>query len=93
MALAATVAVFYALRTLAWLAAPGPFLSFMKSLFHGMDFSVLLRPSSFAVGGFVEALLVMSLWAFLRAPSLDGCARVSARRRFQRVLFRDSACR
>ncbi|WP_318646634.1 hypothetical protein [Variovorax sp. 38R] len=30
-----------------------------------MDFSILLRPSPFSVGGFVEALLVMSLWAFL----------------------------
>ena len=64
MALAVTVALFYALCTLVWLAAPGPFLGFMNSLFHGMNFSPLLRPASFSWGGFVEALLVMSAWAF-----------------------------
>ena len=65
LALAATVAVFYALCTLAWLAAPGPFMGFMNSLFHGMDFTLLLKPAAFAWNGFLEALLVMSLWAFL----------------------------
>jgi|GEM_PF-759321 len=74
VALATTVAVFYALCTLAWVAAPGPFLSFMNSLFHGMDFSVLSRPAPFSVRGFVEALLVMSLWAFL-AGSFFGWLR------------------
>lgn len=74
VALATTVAVFYALCTLAWVAAPGPFLSFMNSLFHGMDFSVLNRPGPFSVRGFVEALLVMSLWAFL-AGSFFGWLR------------------
>ena len=64
-ALAVTVAVFYSLCTLAWLAAPGPFLGFMNSLFHGMDFTPLVRPGGFAWGGFFEALLVLSLWAFL----------------------------
>lgn len=64
-ALAVTVALFYALCTLVWLAAPGPFLGFMNSLFHGMNFSLLLRPAPFSWGGFVEALLVMSVWAFL----------------------------
>jgi hypothetical protein len=65
IALAVTVAAFYALCTLVWVAAPGPFLGFMNSLFHGMDFSSLLTAAPFAWGGFIEALLVMSLWAFL----------------------------
>jgi len=65
IALAVTVAVFYALCTVVWLVAPGPFLGFMNSLFHGMDFSPLLRPASFSVAGFLEALVVMSVWAFL----------------------------
>lgn len=65
MALAVTVALFYALCTLAWLVAPGPFLGFMNGLFHGMDFSMLLRPAPFSWGGFVAALLVMAVWAFL----------------------------
>lgn len=65
VALAVTVAVFYALCTLVWLVAPGPFLGFMNSLFHGLDFKPLLTSAPFSWGGFVEALLVMSLWAFL----------------------------
>lgn len=65
VSLAVTVAVFYASCTLAWLAAPGPFLGFMNNLFHGIDFSPLLKPAPFSWGGFIEALLVMSVWAFL----------------------------
>ena len=65
VALAATVAVFYTLCALVWLAAPGPFLGFMNSLFHGIDFTSLVQPRGFAWGGLFEALLVMSLWAFL----------------------------
>jgi hypothetical protein len=65
LALAVTVAVFYALCTLVWLAAPGPFLGSMNSLFHGMDFTPVMTSAPFSWGGFVEALLVMSLWAFL----------------------------
>lgn len=65
IALAVTVAVLYLLCTLAWLAAPGPFLGFMNSLFHGMDFTLLVQAGGFAWTGFFEALLVMSLWAFL----------------------------
>ena len=64
-ALALTVAVFYVLCTLVWLAAPGPFLNFMNGLFHGIDFSALLRPAPFAWGGFIEAVVVMTVWAFL----------------------------
>ena len=65
IALAVTVAVFYALCTLVWLAAPEPFLGFMNSLFHGMDFSAWLIDAPFSWGGFIEAVLVMSVWAFL----------------------------
>jgi len=65
VALAVTVAVFYTLCTLVWLTAPGLFLGFMNSLFHGIDFSSLVHPGGFAWGGFFEALLVMSFWALL----------------------------
>ena len=65
VALAVTVAVFYALCTLAWLSAQGPFLVFMNSLFHGIDFSSLVKPAAFSWEAFIEALLVMSIWAFL----------------------------
>jgi len=65
VALAVTVAVFYVLCTLVWLAAQGPFLNFMNGLFHGVDFTPLVRPAPFAWGGFVEALVVLTVWAFL----------------------------
>jgi hypothetical protein len=74
VALAVTVAVFYSLCTLVWVAAPGPFLGFMNSLFHGMDFSSLVQPAPFAWTGFLAAVTVMSAWAFL-AGSFFGCMR------------------
>ena len=64
-ALAITVAVFYALCALVWATARGPFLSFMNSLFHGMDFTSMVRPGPFEWGGFVVALLLLSAWALL----------------------------
>lgn len=63
--LSVTVSVFYALCTLVWAVAPGPFLGFMNSLFHGMDFTPLLKVTAFSWGGFTEALVVMAVWAFL----------------------------
>ena len=65
IALSITAAVFYALCALAWAMAPGPFMSFMNSLFHGMDFSILVRASPFSWSGFLVALLVLSAWAML----------------------------
>ena len=65
IALAVTVAVFYTACTLVWVVAPGPFLGFMNNLFHGLDFSALVRPAAFSWAGFLEALLVMSAWALL----------------------------
>ena len=62
-ALAITVALFYALCALVWVLAPGPFLGFMDNLFHGMDFSSMVRPRPFAWPGFLGALLVLSAWA------------------------------
>ena len=65
IALAITVGVFYALCALVWALAPGPFLGFMNNLFHGMDFSSMVRPRPFAWTGFLAALLVLSGWALL----------------------------
>lgn len=65
IALSITVAVFYALCALAWSMAPGAFMSFMNSLFHGMDFSSLVRTSPFSWSGFLIVLLVLSAWAML----------------------------
>ena len=74
VALAVTVALFYALCTLVWLVAPGPFLGFMNSLFHGIDFSPLLRPAPLSWPGFIESLVVLSIWALL-AGSFFGWLR------------------
>lgn len=64
IALAVTVGVFYALCALVWAVAPGPFLSFMNNLFHGIDFSsMVVQPRPFAWPGFFTALLVLSTWA------------------------------
>ena len=65
IALAITVGLFYALCALVWALAPGPFLGFMNNLFHGMDFSTMVRPQPFAWAGFLVALLVLSTWALL----------------------------
>jgi len=65
IALAVTVGLFYVLCTLTWAVAPGPFLGFMNSLFHGVDFSTMLLPQPFAWPGFLTALLVLSAWAFM----------------------------
>ena len=64
LALALTVGLFYALCTLIWALAPGPFLGFMNNLFHGMDFSTMVQQRPFAWTGFLTALLILSSWAF-----------------------------
>ena len=74
VALSVTVALFYALCTLVWLAVPAAFMGFMNSLFHGMDFSPLLRPAAFSWVGFVGSLVVLSIWALL-AGSFFGWLR------------------
>ena len=48
-----------------WATARGPFLSFMNSLFHGMDFTSMVRPGPFDWGGFAIVLLLLSAWAWL----------------------------
>ena len=64
IALAITVGVFYALCALVWALAPGPSLSLMNGLFHGMNFNSMVRPGDFSLLGFVAALVVLSVWAF-----------------------------
>ena len=63
--LAITVAVFYALCTVAWVVAPGPFLGLLNNLFHGLDFSSLVQSHPFDWTGFVAPLVVLSVWALL----------------------------
>jgi len=70
IALSITVALMYALCTLAWALAPGPFLGLMNSLFHGLDFSSLVRPAPFAWQGFALPLLVLSARALVAGAVL-----------------------
>jgi hypothetical protein len=63
IALAITVALSYALCTLAWALAPGPFLAFMNNLFHGLDFSPLVQSHPFSFSGLMIPLLVLGVWA------------------------------
>jgi 2TM family of unknown function (DUF5676) len=65
IALAVTVGVFCTLCTLAWVIAPGPFLYFMNSLFHGFDFAGMVQPRPFALLGWIAALLVLCIWGLL----------------------------
>ena len=65
IALAVTVGVAYTLCTLLWVLAPGPFLGFMNSLFHGMDFGAMVQPQPFAWSGFLVATLLLSGWALI----------------------------
>ena len=44
---------------------PGSFLGFMNNLFHGMDFSSMVKPQPFAWAKFLTVLLVLSVWALL----------------------------
>lgn len=74
IAFAATVALFYALCTLVWLAAPGAFMRFMNDLFHGLDFTPLATQAAFSWGGFLTAAVVLATWAFL-AGSFFGWLR------------------
>ncbi|MDO9235533.1 MAG: DUF5676 family membrane protein [Aquabacterium sp.] len=72
IALAIITGVFYALCALVWVVAPGPFLSFMNNLFHGMDFTSIVQPQPFAWSGFLAALLVLSTWALLAGAFFAG---------------------
>ena len=39
-------------------------MDFMNNLFHGLAFTALLKPAAFSVIGFIEALMVLAVWAF-----------------------------
>jgi hypothetical protein len=77
--LAITVALFYALCTVFWVLAPGPFLNFMNNLFHGMDFSPMVQSRPFEWPGFLLVLLVLSIWALLAGTFFASLSKRLAR--------------
>lgn len=79
VSLAITVGLFYSLCALIWALAPGPFISLMNNLFHGMDFSSMVQPKLFAFTGFLTSLFVLSGWALL-AGGLHSSSRCMASR-------------
>lgn len=62
--LAITVAIFYSACALIWALAPQASLSWMDSLFHGLDFTTMMRPRPFTWGGFLSAIVVLAIWGF-----------------------------
>ena len=63
--LAVTVAIGYALCTLAFWIWPEAAANFMNALVHGLEFRRLQSgPTLFSFGSFFYALLVMAAWAF-----------------------------
>ncbi|CAJ0784300.1 DUF5676 family membrane protein [Ralstonia chuxiongensis] len=63
---AVTVMLFYGLCTLIWFVFPEPFMNFMNTLFHGLDFN-RLQSEPATVGGTVYAGAILGIWAFLAA--------------------------
>lgn len=59
--LAITVAVFYSACALIWALAPQASLTWMNSLFHGLDFTTMMRPRAFTWGGFLAAIVVLAI--------------------------------
>ena len=65
-AFAITVAVAYAACAFVFWLFPDAAASFMNALFHGLDFRRLQSGSSlFTFGGFVYALVAITVWAFI----------------------------
>jgi L-cystine uptake protein TcyP (sodium:dicarboxylate symporter family) len=63
VALAITVSIFYSMCTLVMVLAPESFMTFMNSLFHGIDFTSIKRAPTFSWAGYFYALSVMTIWA------------------------------
>ena len=62
--LAITVAVFYSACALIWALAPQASLTWVNSLFHGLDFTAMVRPRTFTWSGFLFAMAVLAIWGF-----------------------------
>jgi cytosine/uracil/thiamine/allantoin permease len=64
--LSLTVGISYVLCTIAWVNFTGPAIDFLNALFHGLDFRKLqMVAAAFSVAGFVYALIVLMVWAYL----------------------------
>lgn len=75
LTVAITVAVFYSACALIWALAPQASLTWMNSLFHGLDFSGMVRPRVFAWSGFLYALAVLVVWGFALGAFYNWLAR------------------
>lgn len=73
MALAVTVGIGYMACALAFRLWPEAAVTFMNSLFHGLDFRKLQAgPAPFDFGGFFFALAGILIWAFLMGALFGG---------------------
>lgn len=64
-AFAITAGIGYAACAIAFWAWPDAAMTFMSSLFHGLDFRKLQVGGAFHFGSFSLALAVMAIWAFV----------------------------
>jgi hypothetical protein len=62
--LSVTVAIGYALCTLAFWVFPEASANFMNALFHGLDFTPLKSGDTFTFASFLYGIVVLAAWAF-----------------------------
>lgn len=62
--LSSTVVLFYILCSLVWIAFPEPFMNFMNSLFHGLDFRRLQTGEPASWTSVLYPALVLAVWFF-----------------------------
>ncbi len=62
--LSLTLAVFYSLCTLIWVAWPDRFMSLMNAMFHGLNFRLLLTAEPYAWSSFFYSLIAYAVWGF-----------------------------
>lgn len=66
LALAGTVAIAYASCAVVFWSWPEAAAAYLNALFHGLDFGKLrVGPDLFSFTGFIYALALTTLWAFL----------------------------
>lgn len=62
--LSVTIVLFYISCTLVWVALPEPFMNFVNSLFHGLDFRRLQTGEPFSWWDTAYPAIVFAIWFF-----------------------------
>jgi hypothetical protein len=64
LTLSITVVLFYALCTSVWLVLPEPFMDFMSTLFHGLDFRRLQTSRVLTWWAALYPAILFAIWFF-----------------------------